>query len=188
MTKHPATNKRNFNSFFFIICLWSSRCGTYNGLHNLDIPTETHKIDNVTYWFSIIVPWICFCYSTAYLSYYYWKFNGSIIIQNIFVQAYTNSWHVYISSQTSCIFHLTHTLCILNSVSIFFNTSGTEGNDFWCSPQFRCSNCYHVSFIITQLSVPFTVGQEVRSQRFEGPPQQQAQFLDSLTTVITSVL
>lgn len=65
-------------------------CGTYNGLQNLDNPAETHKIDNVTYWFSIIVP--------------------------------------------------------------------------------------------------FTVGQEVRSQRFEGPQQLQAQFLDSLTTVITSVL
>jgi len=49
MTKHPAINKQNFNSFFFTICLWSSMCGTINGLHNLDIPAETHKIDNVTY-------------------------------------------------------------------------------------------------------------------------------------------
>ena len=23
-------------------------CGTYNELHNLDIPAETHKIDNVS--------------------------------------------------------------------------------------------------------------------------------------------
>lgn len=32
------------------------------------------------------------------------------------------------------------------------------------------------------------MGQEVRSQRFEGPPQQQVQSPDSLTTVTTSVL
>jgi len=56
MTKHSAINKENFNSFFFTICLYSSTCGTYNGLHNLDGPAETHEIDNVTYCFSIIVP------------------------------------------------------------------------------------------------------------------------------------